>query len=214
MGPWDIMSQHFIKKKEPPPGISSFTKIRLGWIFPNQVLLVKPGETRCAFLSPLAKKGDTLVVKIPLKWGRYYLVENRQPIGFDRILPDSGILILKVNPKAVEGSGTVRVMDADPDSLHFSHATFRLDRNNRNIFLDKKRNVAIIPLWSEEENQGVLVTTPEKSTDALKAALMIQKLLQRFPEPRGKEENRLIKDCVASFKSFDFKTCYQKLRRY
>lgn len=28
MGPWDIMSEHFVKKDQPPPGISSFTKIR------------------------------------------------------------------------------------------------------------------------------------------------------------------------------------------
>ena len=76
-------------------------------------------------------------MKIPLPRGRYYLVENRQPIGYDRILPDSGILILKVDPNVREGSGTVRVMNADPDSPNFSHATFRLDRENRGLFIDK-----------------------------------------------------------------------------
>jgi hypothetical protein len=215
MGPWDIMSQHFIERTKPPQGISSFTKIRLGWISPDQVLLVKPGSTQWTFLSPLSKKGETLAVKIPLKrrssGGRshYYLVENRQPIGYDRLLPDSGILVLKVNQDVMEGSGTVKVMDADPDSPYFSHATFRLDRNNRNAFIDKKNNVAIIPLWSDKGNQGVLITTPEKSSDALKAALMIHKLFQRFPEPRGKEEGKSIEECIVSFKRSDFKTCRQ-----
>ncbi len=32
MGPYDIMSEHFVKREDPPPGLSSFTKIRLGWI--------------------------------------------------------------------------------------------------------------------------------------------------------------------------------------
>jgi len=213
MGQWDIMSEHFVKRDEPPPGISSFTKIRLGWISTPQLLLVKPGETAYTFLSPLSKKGDILVVKIPLKGDRYYLVENRQPIGFDRILPDSGLLILRVDPNAPEGYGTVKIMDADKDSPHFSHATFRLDRNNRNIFMDKGANIAIIPLWAEGEKQGILITTSGKSNDALKAALTIQKLKGRYPEPRGKEDDQLIEDCVACFKRFDFKTCYQMAQR-
>jgi len=209
------MSHHFIERTKPPQGISSFTKIRLGWISPDQVLRVNPGSTQCAFLSPLSKKGKTLAVKIPLKqrqsggWSHYYLVENRQPIGYDLILPDSGILVLKVSPDVMEGSGTVKVMDADPDSPYFSHATFRLDRSNRNAFIDKEHNVAIIPLWSEKGNQGVLVTTPEKSSDGLKAALMIRELLQRFPEPIGEKEGKLIEECILSFKRFEFKACCQ-----
>jgi hypothetical protein len=209
------MSQHFIEKTKPPQGISSFTKIRLGWISPDQVVRVNPGSTQCAFLSPLSKKGKTLAVKIPLRprgigdWSHFYLVENRQPIGYDLILPDRGLLILKVNLDSIEGSGTVKVMDADPDSPYFSHATFKLGGNNRNAFIDKKSNVAIIPLWSEKGNQGVLVTTPEKSSDALKAALMIRELFQRFPEPRGEKEGKFIEECVESFKRSDFRTCYQ-----
>lgn len=150
-----------------------------------------------------------MAVKIPLKGDRYYLLENRQPIGFDSVLPDAGLLVLKVDPNSPEGYGTVKVLNADKNSPHFSRATFRLDQNNRNIFIDKETNVAIIPLWAEGENLGVLITTPEKSNDALKAALMIQKLKNRYPEPRGKEESRLIEDCVASFKRFDFKACDQ-----
>jgi hypothetical protein len=190
-------------------GVCSFTKIRLNWISAEQTVLAQPGETLYAFLSPLAKKGDTLVVKIPLRGGDYYLIENRQSIGFDRILPDSGILILIVDPKKLVGSGPARIMNADPDSPHFSHATFRLDQHDRNIFLDKKNDVTIIPLWSEEEKQGVLVTSAEKSTDALKAALTIEKLRQHYPEPRGKKEKILIEECIASFKRFDFKRSYQ-----
>ena len=215
MGPWDIMSQHFIERKQPPEGISSFTKIRLGWISQGQVLSVNPGTTKYVFLSPLSKMGEHLVVKIPLKrrwsggWSNFYLIENRQPIGYDQILPDSGILILKVNEDAMEGSGTVKVMDADPDSPHFSHATFRLDKDKRNSFIDKKNNVAIIPLWSEKGKKGVLITTPVKYSDALKAALMMQELLKRFPEPRDEKEEIVVEESISSFKRGDFKTCCQ-----
>ena len=213
MGQWDIMSEHLIKREEPPPGISSFTKFRLGWVFPEEAVLAKPGETIYASLSPLSKKGKTLVVKVPLKNDRYYLVENRQPFGYDRILPDSGLLILKVDPNAPEGYGTAKIMDADPKSPRFSRATFRLDRPNRNLFLDQGANIAIIPLWTEGEDRGVLVTVKEKSDDALKAALMIQKLIDRSPAPRGQEERRLIEECIACFKNFDFEACQQMARK-
>jgi hypothetical protein len=113
----------------------------------------------------------------------------------------------------MEGSGTVKVMDADPDSPYFSHATFRLDRNNRNAFIDKQNNVAIIPLWADKGNLGVIVTTPEKSPDALNAALMIHKLLQRFPEPRGEEIGKSIEACIVSFTRSDFRTCRRIARK-
>ena len=163
MGPWDVMSAHFVDKEGPPPGLSSFTKIRLGWISSRQVVRVERGETRKVMLSPLSEKGNILAVKIPLEGDHYYLVENRQPIKYDRVLPDSGILVLKVDPHAVEGSGTVRIMDADPSAPYFQHATYRQDRKNRKAFVDKTHGVAVVALGSERKKLSILVTTPEKA---------------------------------------------------
>lgn len=163
MGPWDVMSAHYIKINDPPPGLSSFTKIRLGWISSDQVVLVKPGETQRVLLWPLEEQGKILAVKIPLPEDQYYLVENRQPIKYDRILPDSGILILKVDPNAVEGTGTVKVMNADYTSPGFKHATYRPDRENRRKFVDRKNNVAILVLKAIGKKQLVLITTPKET---------------------------------------------------
>jgi len=213
MGPWDIMSEHFVKKGHPPPGISSFTKIRLGWIGTDKVFLVKPGETAMNFLSPLSQNGDKLVVKIPLRYDRYYLIENRQPVGFDQNLPDSGVLVLKVNTRVEEGSGTVKVMDADPDARHFIHATFRIDESKRNLYIDNDYNIAVIPLWADNGKTGVLVTTPEKSSEARAAALMIHKLLSRYPESEGIEQSKLVEKCIVTFKKFAFNDCIQMARK-
>ena len=119
MGTWDVMSAHYVGK-DSVPGISSFTRIRLGWISSEQALRVRPGEERGAFLAPLAKGGKTLVIQIPLPGGQSYLVENRAPVGSDKIQPDSGLLVLRVNPAAQEGTGTARIMDADPASPNLS----------------------------------------------------------------------------------------------
>ena len=178
MGPWDIMSQHFVQLGKPPQGISSFTKIRLGWIKKQQVQFVKPGETSFALLSPLSKGGDLLVVKIFVDEYSHYLIENRQPIGFDRMLPDSGILILEVHPAYQDGTGVVRVKNPI-SSRNFDHATYKLEESNRNVFTDKQNKISIIPLWKEKEKLGVLVTTPDRSKVAINAALAIQKLIDQ-----------------------------------
>jgi M6 family metalloprotease-like protein len=208
MGTWDVMSAHYVGKGS-PPGLSSFTRIRLGWITPEQAILVRPGEEKETFLAPLAKGGTALVVKIPLAEGQYYLVENRQPVGLDAVQPDSGILILKVNPSALEGTGTVRIMDADPNFPNLSRATFRLDQNNRNLFVDKENNLAIIPLWPQGENLGVLVTTASKSQEALQAALMIRQLGQGGPDYGSGKAKQQIEEALEAFRRFDFRKSYE-----
>jgi hypothetical protein len=194
------MSQHFLERGGLPPGLTSFTKIRLGWIAGEQIRWVKPGETAVAFLAPLSAGGETLAVKIPLSWGKYYLVENRQPVGFDRALPDSGILVLKVDPGAPEGYGTVKIMDANPGSAHFRQATFRLDDGGKNLFKDDE--VAVVPLWKDGNRLGVIVTTPERSAEALEAARAVEALTKR-----GGAQDRLTAEAKAAFLAFDFKRC-------
>lgn len=208
MGTWDVMSAHYVGRGS-TPGICSFTRIRLGWISSEQAILVRSGEEKIAFLPPLAKGGKTLVLKIPLPMGQYYLLESRQFVGVDKVQPDSGILILKVNSAAREGMGTVRIMDADPSSPNFIRATFRLDQGNRKFFVDKENNVAVIPLWGQGENQGVLVTTAPKGQEALQATLMIQKLLQHYPEPRSGKGKQQVEECLEAFKRFDFQKSSQ-----
>jgi len=208
MGPWDVMSSHYVKPDSPPPGISSFTRIRLGWITTAEVEPVRPGESRYVSLSPLEKKGGTLAVKIPLAGGLYYLLENRQSVGYDKVLPDSGLLIIKVNPDAMEGSGIATIMDANPDAPNFTEATFKLDLANRNMFSDPGNNIAIIPLWTEKDKLGVLVTSRDKSDIALQTALAIREIQE---QPKRRNE-RLLKECIDLFKNLDFASCNEKLQ--
>jgi M6 family metalloprotease-like protein len=205
MGPWDIMSQHLVEQGKPCPGLSSFTKIRLGWISQEKVFFLEPGKTGHIFLTPLSQNGNKLVVKIPLGRDSYYLIENRQPIGYDKVLPDSGIIILKVNTSVPEGYGTVRVMNADPNTKNFYRATYKPGINGRNIYLDKDDNIAVIPLWMERDNLGVLITTGDKGPVALKAAASIQDLMKK-----GRLSDRAdqISKAVAAFEAYEFEQAY------
>jgi len=131
MGFWDPMSCHFHQRNLPPPGISSWTRLRLGWLPPEKVRTVEPGRQTELLLGPLEDgNAGTLAVRIPLTAARYLLVENRQPIGgCDPHLPGHGVLVMACDDDVAEcrhGRSPVRLIDANPARKYLEGAAFDL----------------------------------------------------------------------------------------
>ncbi len=166
MGPWDVMSQHVMLFKDPriaTMGISSFTRMQLGWFRPGQVVTVRPGDTREITLEPLIGGEKELVVMIPLGKQRYILVENRRQTGFDSTLPSAGMLVLLVDRSREEGDGTVNLVNANPSMEHFSGAAFIPGQGERRYFEDKALNLAIAPVaFADSGALRIVVTTPSR----------------------------------------------------
>ncbi|HPD57351.1 MAG TPA: hypothetical protein P5294_05925 [Smithellaceae bacterium] len=146
MGYWDPMSCHLYQRHLPPPGISSWTKLRLGWIAPEKIKIVEPKQTAEIVLGPLEDgASDTLVIKIPLTKTTFYLIENRQPLGdFDAHLPGKGILIMYADDTVAEcrhGRAPVKLMDANPSVSYLQGAAY--DLPDQAVFIDKERGVEI-----------------------------------------------------------------------
>lgn len=145
MGLWDPMSSHYNDWQQPPPGVSSWTKLRLGWLAPSKVRVVQRGETAEVVLDPLEKgAANVLAIKIPLTADTYYLVENRQAMGYDRYIPGSGVLILSADDRIAEcrhGKAPVRLVNANPSVSHLKGAAFDLGKNER--FVDEQNAVEI-----------------------------------------------------------------------
>lgn len=145
LGFWDPMSCHYYRRLSPPPGICSWTRLRLNWLPPSKVKVVQPGETAEVILGPLADgTAEILVVKLPLGPGRYYLIENRQPIGFDRFLPGSGVLILSADDSVAEcrhGRAPVKLVNADPSVEHLEGAAFEVGKLDR--YEDTRNRIAV-----------------------------------------------------------------------
>ncbi len=145
MGFWDPMSCHYIDWGVPPPGLSSWTKVRLGWIDPAKVRVVQQAERAEVLLGPLEDgTSATLVVRIPLSATRYYLIENRQPLGFDRGLPGHGVLIMRADDAVSEcrhGEAPVKLMNADTSKPHLEGAAF--DLPNKATFVDRENGIRV-----------------------------------------------------------------------
>jgi hypothetical protein len=165
IGFWDPLSSHMPYKKElPPTGLSSWTKLRLGWIDPARIALVNPGETATVSLDPLASPdAKTLVIKIPLSDQTYYLVENRQPVASDVNLPSSGILVLYADDSVDEcrhGAAPVKIMDANPEVPYLNDAAF--DIGKQSVFIDEANGIAVILLKKDGLSYEIQVTTPDQ----------------------------------------------------
>lgn len=132
MGFWDPMSCHAYKRELPPPGISSWTRLRLGWMPPGKVRAIGPEEASAeVLLGPLEDAAaETSVIRVPFAPDRFLLVENRQPIGgFDPHLPGHGVLVMKADDRIAEcrfGRAPVRLIDADPGRRFLTGAAFDL----------------------------------------------------------------------------------------
>lgn len=147
MGYWDPMSCHFYEPRVPPPGISSWTKLRLGWLPATKVRQIEPSAQPIeVVLGPLEDgTSETLVIRIPITASRYILIENRQAIGvYDSVLPRHGVLIMKADDNVREcrfGRSPVRLVNANPDERALLGAAF--DVTGKNVHVDPESGVEI-----------------------------------------------------------------------
>ena len=166
MGFWDPLSSHWPYKRDlPPAGLSSWTKLRLGWIAAEKIAFINKGETVTVNLGPLADgNSSTLVIKVPLSSTTYYRIENRQPAGSDVNLPSSGVLILYCNDAIDEcrnGKAPVKIMDANPNVPYLNDAAFNIGKKDR--YVDTTNNLAFILQKKDGLSYQIQVTTADKA---------------------------------------------------
>lgn len=159
MGSWDPMSCNNCVQRPAPPGVSSWTKLRLGWLEPSKVRVVNPGEKVQITLGPLEDaSSQTMVVKIPLTDTTYYLIENRQHLGHDKYLPQTGVLVMYADDKIGEsrhGQSQVRIVNANPTVPYLEGAAFDIDRNAS--YVDDQNGVQVKLLKKNGNSYDVLV---------------------------------------------------------
>ena len=97
IGLWDIMSGgswNGAPAGTSPAEFSAWSKIRLGWVTPVDVTTARIGTS----VPQVETNGTVYRLGIPgASPLEYFLVENRQPVGFDAALPGSGLLIWHVD---------------------------------------------------------------------------------------------------------------------
>lgn len=173
-GPWDLMS-----RSNERPQIGSWGKIHAGWILDGGVLELLPGQEGAALIQPLEKPtAGVEAVVIYLNFTTYFIIENRQPVGFDKVLPDKGILVSYVDEgKYWRGNGPVVVQDAHPESgprWQLPHPTFNIGTNAVSQYTNNTYNIAVSLLDMVNDSYIVAFGRPEDMSKA-KAAYQTAK---------------------------------------
>jgi M6 family metalloprotease-like protein/uncharacterized delta-60 repeat protein len=98
IGDWGLMGggswNEVARAGDRPAHLSAWSKYRLDWVTPTQVVGTLPDEP----IEPASSQADVyqLLYGSPSSGGEYFLIENRQQSGFDAGLPGAGLLIWHV----------------------------------------------------------------------------------------------------------------------
>ena len=92
---WDVMGMgNYNGNGFTPAGYTSHERMVLGWLEPIEL---RDEEVQVNDLRPLSDGGDAYIIYNDANPDEYYLLENRQQIGWDEALPGKGLLIIHVD---------------------------------------------------------------------------------------------------------------------
>ncbi len=145
-GVWELMDKGLWNGNPPgsmPAEMSAWDRLKLGWLPSSAVKALDVSDSGLVNIQPLENSGDiTAAAKVQVSSNVYYMIEVRQPIGYDKGLPSYGAVAYivdttggGVNMQAVDmnnafGAGylyqaTGRQSSADFRVLaHFANGTF------------------------------------------------------------------------------------------
>ncbi len=111
IGAWGIMAfGAWQLDGDVPAQFCAWSKTLLGWIEPKEVVTDKTDIT----LNCVANNNINTVIKIPLAANEYFLLENRQKIGFDQYLPGDGLLVWHID----DSVGDIDLNNVNDDENH------------------------------------------------------------------------------------------------
>lgn len=112
-GKWDVMARGLWNGNPPgsdPAHPTAWSKSLLGWLGPEQIAQIGPGQSLTAYLDSLEQRSPNLkAVKIELSESLFHIVEYRSRT-LNRGLPDEGVLITLVDLRKPGSSGAMTIV--------------------------------------------------------------------------------------------------------
>ena len=205
VGNWDLMGRANLVH------LLAWCKIKLGWIRESQVYQASPERRDIIVVDPIERwSNGTLVVKIPLATNESYLIEVRQPIGYDGLYDPSfiglpnpshlalpkGVLISHVNETLQDfgdylvGYPPVYAHQEVFIEVQMAHsmklATFNMERR---VFIDQTHDVSVIVLEELNLSYRILVTDAESGEFAQNITSLLSKASMNITQINTLENN-------------------------
>ena len=127
-GFFDIMSQPFgvDGKQTHPSNLSPWSKKRLGWLDPIEITQDGEYYIEASELGP-----NIYIIRSPYPADEYLLIENRQPIGYDELLFNGGLLIWHIDDNVEDNNhaGFPGLSGWPGNGYHYRVAVLAADRS-------------------------------------------------------------------------------------
>ncbi|HYW02060.1 MAG TPA: M6 family metalloprotease domain-containing protein [Candidatus Acidoferrum sp.] len=156
LGMWELMDKgSWNGEGWKPAHMTAWPKIQLGFISGQTLTIASTGENTYTIDPTEIASNKTHAVKIFLNntnQNEYYLVEVRALIGFDSVLPSSGILITYVDETLVNNK--VHILDGHPNEPDLTDATWDVGQT----FTDAPNGVSVKVLAKLGNSYQITVT--------------------------------------------------------
>ncbi len=128
LGKWSIMANGTWgatkRSGDTPSHFDAWHKIKLGWIEP----IIITGDLKSVSIPAIElEEGKIYKYVLESNPDEYFLIENRQQIGFDSKLPGAGILIYHIDESATSNSYAWSPFDETPNEGHYKVALVQAD---------------------------------------------------------------------------------------
>lgn len=206
IGSWCLMSSgNFLNDGKTPAHPSAWCKVYLGWKKPT---VIQDLPHNIDIPAVIDDDGVIYKIEVPGNKEEYFLLENRQQKGFDRFLPDSGLLVWHVDethcvhkaPNSDPANPGILLEQSDGNNeLHADYSFYR----NKEIPSDMKKDMmgddgdaypgkTMNRAFDENSNPssnsvigsktGISITSISDSNDYMKAKAGIKKGYNTPPE--------------------------------
>ena len=202
MSYWDLMdSGAYTNDSRTPTGYTSYERWMVGWLTPTELT---GDEQQVTGLKPIAEAPEAYILYNDANHNEYYLLENRQPVGFDAGLTGQGMLVLHVdynsdawNSNRINTDAKHQRMSIIPADNHYgvSYASFDGDpfpgRTGATALTDVSTPAATLfnPNTDGELFMHKAIERITEDENGLISFLALRKLLAT-PEPRIGEVGR------------------------
>ena len=130
MATWDVMDQGSYNDDScTPAGYTSYERWFSRWLEPVEL----NSETTIAGMKPLATTPEAYVLYNEKNRNEYYLLENRQPVDFDKGLDGHGLLILHVDYNEASWTGNTVNVHPTHQRMTIIPADNKLEYSNRQL---------------------------------------------------------------------------------
>ena len=162
---WDLMDGgNYTNYGWCPPNLTAMERMYLGWASPEELT----EATTIEGMKSLEEGGKTYIVRSSDNSDEFYLLENRQQVGWDYGCPGNGLLIYHIDFK-MKGW---RNNEVNTDSTHFGYDLFHADGKAYNMW-DPEGKGPDACEWAMNGHlrSNFLSTTPYPYTDPVSLAV-------------------------------------------